>query len=157
MPKPMTQFEYQDAANDHARAQCGASGAAVETVARRPQRRFTAADKLRIVQAAEIASASGKRGAIGEVMRREGVYGSQLAAWRRQFASDPVDGLDPRKRGRKPVVREDSIDVRDLWRRNAALEKEVRVLKAALDLQKQAQNMIRMAFPELSGASEDVQ
>ena len=65
IPKPMTQFEYQDAANDHARAQCGARGAAIETVARRPQRRFTAADKLRILQAAEIASASGKRGAIG--------------------------------------------------------------------------------------------
>ena len=70
----------------------------VETVARKPRRRFSAADKLRILEAAELAAASGRRGAIGELKRAEGVYGCQLSAWRKQFASDPNAGLEPRLR-----------------------------------------------------------
>ena len=52
MPKPTIQIDSEDASNHENRVQCGASGAMVETVARKPRRRFSAADKLQILEAA---------------------------------------------------------------------------------------------------------
>ena len=48
----------------------------------RPRRRsFTAQDKLRILAETDCA---GKTGGIGAILRREGLYSSALADWRRQ-------------------------------------------------------------------------
>jgi transposase-like protein len=50
------------------------------------RRRFTTAEKLRLVKAAEAAIASGERGALEALLRREGIYSSHLSTWRRQVA-----------------------------------------------------------------------
>ena len=55
------------------------------TTSERPKRRsFPAEYKLRIVREADAAIASGAEGAVGELLRREGLYSSHLTEWRRQ-------------------------------------------------------------------------
>jgi transposase-like protein len=66
----------------------------------RPRRRtFTAAEKLRILQEADGAAAAG---AIGALLRRQGLYSSALTEWRRQREAGVLRGLTPARRGPKP-------------------------------------------------------
>ena len=67
-----------------------------EVVAVAKRRRFTNADKRRIVLGA---AACTKPGEIGALMRREGVYSSSLATWRRQFDAGELSGTVSKKRG----------------------------------------------------------
>ena len=57
------------------------SGIDSEVVPRARRRRFSNADKRRILQAADRCTQPGE---IGALMRREGVYSSSLSNWRRQ-------------------------------------------------------------------------
>src|SRR5690606_21304982 len=71
----------------------------------RPKRRsFTAEYKLRIVREADAAIASGAEGAVGEVLRREGLYSSHLTEWRRQRESGELAGLAERRHEQPRVV-----------------------------------------------------
>ena len=67
-----------------------------EVVAVAKRRRFSYADKRRIVLAT---AACTKPGEIGALMRREGAYSSSLATWRRQFAAGELGGTASQKRG----------------------------------------------------------
>jgi len=69
-----------------------------EVVAIAKRRSRTNADKRRIVLAA---AACTKSGEIGALMRREGVYSSALATWRRQYAAGELSGVTSKKRGPK--------------------------------------------------------
>jgi transposase-like protein len=72
-----------------------------ERVADQPERRrFTPEYKLRILQ--EIDQRRGERkGVVGEILRREGLYASQVASWRSSLEEVIANGLPERKRGRK--------------------------------------------------------
>lgn len=77
----------------------GASRAAPdpEVAVTAKRRQFSSKEKRRILAAAERCSESG---AIGALLRREGIYSSQLATWRRQReASERDDGADRNRRG----------------------------------------------------------
>jgi transposase-like protein len=77
-----------------------APAAANPELSGRPRRRtFTAAEKLRILQEADGAAAAG---AIGALLRREGLYSSALTEWRRQREAGVLGGLTPARRGPKP-------------------------------------------------------
>src|SRR6185436_6175668 len=83
----------------------------------RPKRRtFTAEYKLRIVREADAALASGEAGAVGELLRREGLYSSHLVTWRRERDASELAGLTPKQRGPKsrkdPLVEENARLVR---------------------------------------------
>ena len=74
-----------------------------EVVEQAKRRRFTAEYKLRIVREAD---AFGKGdGDVAALLRREGLYSSQLSSWRRQRDEIAKVGMTSRKRGRKPSVR----------------------------------------------------
>jgi transposase len=77
-----------------------------EVVAVAKRRSFTNADKRRIVLAA---AACTKPGEIGALMRREGVYSSALATWRRQYAAGELNGVEAKKRGPKPAPARDEL------------------------------------------------
>ena len=156
MPQPTIQLDSENTENQEARVRCAASGAAIETTVRKPRRRFCADERQRILEETEQASASGRRGAIGEVMRKNGVYSCQLSAWRSQLVADPETGLEPRKPGRKAKSGKKSMDMPAALRRIAALEKELRVANAGLELKKK-QNLPRVAFPQLIGDGETMQ
>ena len=70
-----------------------------EVVAKATRRRFTAEYKLRILREIE---SQREVGAIGAVLRREGLYSTHLSAWRRERDRGALDALGRRRRGRQP-------------------------------------------------------
>ena len=86
-------------------------------VAAKPQRRsFTAEYKRRILKEADAGTTPG---AVGALLRREGLYSSHLVEWRRARARGELAALTPKKRGRKAT----SVDTRD--RKIAELERQL--------------------------------
>ena len=96
----------------------------IEVPARARRRRFTAAEKLRVLREADACTQSGELSAL---LRREGLYSSHLADWRKARRNGELAGLTPRPRGPKAKV----VDARD--RRLAELERENRRLSARLE------------------------
>jgi hypothetical protein len=86
LPKPTPVRGREPAPEEERRERTrGARGPAVESVTKRTRRTFGASEKLRILKRVEEALAGGERGAVGEVLREEGIYSSHLAAWRAQM------------------------------------------------------------------------
>jgi len=75
-----------------------ASSADTEVVAKARRRRFTAEYKRRIVREADRCTTAG---AIGALLRREGLYSSHLTTWRAARDRGELEGLAPKKRGPK--------------------------------------------------------
>ena len=69
-----------------------------EVAATAKRRQFSASERQRILAAADRCS---KAGEIGALLRREGIYSSQLAAWRKRRVATEHAALAPLKRGRK--------------------------------------------------------
>lgn len=94
-----------------------------EVVPTAKRRAFSAAEKLRILAAADACAAPGD---IGTLLRREGIYSSHLATWRKQRQSVGEAAALERKRGPKadPAAAQ--------TRRVLELEKEVERLRAKL-------------------------
>lgn len=102
----------------------------------RPKRRtFTAEYKLRVVREADAALASGVEGAVGELLRREGLYSSHLTTWRRERDAGELAGLTPKKRGRKARKNALADEVARLERENAKLKTELAKAATIIDVQ----------------------
>ena len=71
-----------------------------EVVAKAQRRRFTAEYKRRIVREADRCTTTG---AIGGLLRREGLYSSYLTTWRAARDRGELEGLAPKPRGPKGV------------------------------------------------------
>jgi transposase len=99
-----------------------------EVTAKAMRRKFTAEYKLRILKEADACT---KQGQVGALLRREGLYSSNLTAWRRRID----EGLVPKKRG--PVARTPDPNIR----RIAQLEKDTARLTHKL---KQAELIIEV-------------
>jgi transposase len=72
-----------------------------EVVAKAQRRRFTAEYKRRIVREADRCTTTG---AIGALLRREGLYSSYLTTWRAARDRGELEGLAPKQRGPKVVA-----------------------------------------------------
>lgn len=94
-----------------------------EVVAVAKRRQFTTAYKRRIVREA---AACQVPGAIGALLRREGLYSSHLATWRRELESAEHAALAPKRRGPKVDT------VKAEARRVEALEREISRLRQKL-------------------------
>jgi transposase len=94
-----------------------------EVPERAVRRIFTAEYKRRILREADACKGSGQLGAL---LRREGLYSSNLTTWRRQMGQGIVDALSPKKRGPKEKKPDPSV------RRIAELEKETQKLRHKL-------------------------
>ena len=88
----------------------------------RHRRRFTAFEKLNILQKAD---ACRERGEFSVLLRRNGIYPSMVAAWRRARRRGALAALTPHKRG--PAPRGAAMRRREL-----RLKEQVRVLKQQL-------------------------
>jgi transposase-like protein len=104
-------------------------------VAAKPRRRtYTAEYKRRILKEADAGTAPG---AIGTLLRREGLYSSLLVEWRRARGRGELAALAPKKRGRKPTP----VDPRDrklaeLARQLAAMTGRAERAEVLVDAQK---------------------
>jgi transposase-like protein len=70
-----------------------------EVLAKAQRRRFTAADKLRVLREADHCT---KPGEVSALLRREGLYSFRLSAWRAARQRGELAGLTPPARGGKP-------------------------------------------------------
>jgi transposase-like protein len=129
------------------------TGASLETVPQRIRRVFSTAEKLRIVQEADACRASGKRGSLGALLRREGIYSSLLSTWRTQLGAHGAAGLVAKKPGRKPRLTEAERRNVELMKRNAELERKLHVANVLIALQKKAHEVLGIALPESEGES----
>ena len=109
-----------------------------EVAPRARRRRFTARYKLDILQEADRCT---QRGEIGALLRREGLYSSQLCDWRRQIALGQLQALSPRKRGRKP--RDPSVEaLAQLERENEQLRAQLEQAEIIIDVQKKLSELL---------------
>jgi transposase len=120
----------------------------VESVPRKTRRSYSASEKLRLVKAAEEAVASGERGALEALLRREGIYSSHLSAWRQQLGARGAAGLAAQRPGRKPKLDEKDRQLLALTKRTAQLERKLAVANAIIGLQKKAHEVLGIALPE---------
>jgi len=105
-----------------------------EVVATARRRHFSSADRLRILA---LADGCTKAGEIGALLRREGIYSSLLATWRKKRASIEQAALEPQKRGRKadPSLAE-ARRLEQLTRENDRLRRQLAQARTIIDVQK---------------------
>lgn len=94
------------------------------------RRRFSAEYRLRILRQADACTMPGELGAL---LRREGLYSSSLANWRRQRDRGITDALN-QPRGRKPA---DPAELQNakLVKENARLVKELAAAQLVIRIQ----------------------
>jgi transposase-like protein len=104
------------------------------------RRRFDAAYKLRILAEADECSEPGE---LGKLLRREGLYSTSLARWRRQRDEGVLRALGAKKRGRK-LKRRDSLgtEVQRLQRENQRLTERLRQAETIIEVQKKVSEML---------------
>ncbi|MEZ4402307.1 MAG: hypothetical protein R3B06_19940 [Kofleriaceae bacterium] len=122
----------------------------VPATAERPLRRtFTAEYKQRVLREADAAAASGEEGAIGALLRREGLWSSHLTSWRRLRERGELAGLTPKKRGPKPAPKSALADENERQRRQIArLQSELDKAKIIIDVQKKLSALLGIPMPE---------
>src|ERR1700675_3307135 len=84
-----------------ARGEVAVVAADVQVVAKPRRRTYTAEYKRRVLKEADACTAPG---AIGALLRREGLYSSLLVEWRRARERGELAALAPKQRGRKPTA-----------------------------------------------------
>ena len=127
-------------------AEIGFVGQETEVTAKPRRRRFTAAYKQRILYEA---AACTKPGEIGALLRREGLYSSNLVDWRRARERGVLAALAPKKRG--PVAKA----INPLVRKVAELEREILRLQrradraeALVEVQKKVSELLGIQLPK---------
>ena len=151
LPKPsrISGREIAPAQGERTRREPVVDSAPQETVQPGTRRRFTPAEKLRLVKAAATAIASGERGALESLLRKEGIYSSLLSTWRRQLAAGGAAGLTAGRPGRKPRLDASARALLAATKENDALKHKLRVATAIIALQKKAHEVLGLTLPEL--------
>ena len=112
-----------------------------EVAEKAKRRRFTADYKIRILREADACRGDGD---IGALLRREGLYSSNLTAWRRQRDAIAREGLAARKRGRK--AKQIDPRVKELERENTQLKRKLKRAEMILDIQKKASELLGISL-----------
>jgi len=113
------------------------------------RRRFTAEYKLRILREADGCTQ------LGALLRREGLYSSNLTTWRQQRDQGTLAGLTPKPRGRKaspdaPLAAENDR----LRRENQRLAAKLRQAETIIEVQKKLSEILGIQLPPQNNESE---
>ena len=112
----------------------------VEVVAKAERRRFPAEYKLKVLREADDCKESG---AIGALLRREGLYWSNLITWRKQRQSGELAGLRGKRRGPKRREKNPLANrVRELERENVQLKRRAERAEGIVELQKKVSEIL---------------
>ena len=103
-----------------------------EVVEKAARRRFTAGYKRRIALEAERCEQPGE---IGALLRREGLYSSVVARWRRQLRKEPLSSSKKSSKKRKLTPAQ---EVARLERENERLKEKLRQAELIIDVQKKS-------------------
>jgi transposase len=111
-----------------------------EVSEKKQRRRFTAEYKLRILQEAGQCAEPGQLGAL---LRREALYSSHLTTWRRQREEGTLQGLSPKKRGRKAKPADPSAErIAQLEKENLRLNLNLRKAEIIIEAQKKISEIL---------------
>jgi len=130
-----------------------ATGGAASTAAPDPEvaatgkrRQFSGAEKRRILNAADRCT---KPGELGALLRREGIYSSMLATWRKQRTQAEETALQARQRGRKadPVMAE-ARKLEQLQRDNDRLRRHLAQAHTVIEVQKKLCTLLGLPTAE---------
>jgi len=112
----------------------------VEVMAKPTRRRFTTEYKLGVLQEADRCSRPGE---IGALLRREGLYSSNLTAWRKQRENGELEGLTQKRRGPLPKQKNPLADkVKALERETARLRARAERAEGLVELQKKVSEIL---------------
>ena len=117
-----------------------------EVAATAKRRQFAPSERRRILAAADRCN---KNGEIGALLRREGIYSSQLATWRKRRDATGHVALAPQKRGRKadPAIAE-ARRVAELTRENERLRHKLAQAHTIIDVQKKLCTLLGLPTAE---------
>ena len=110
------------------------------------RRQFSGKERRRILAAADRCT---RIGDIGALLRREGIYSSQLTTWRRQREAAERAALEPQKRGRKadPAIAE-ARRVAELSKENERLRRKLAQAHTIIDVQKKLCTLLGLPTAE---------
>ncbi len=111
-----------------------------EVVEKAARRRFTEEYKRRIAIEAEACTQAGE---IGALLRREGLYSSVLARWRRQLREESLSSSE--KSNSKPLPAQ---ELARLKRENERLKEKLRQAELIIEVQKKVSEMMQTRSPE---------
>lgn len=112
------------------------------------RRQFTAAYKLEMVEAADRCSELGQ---IGALLRREGLYSSQLSTWRNQRQQGQLQALTDNKRGRKATIPHPvQQELEQLRRENQRLRHTLQQAELIIDIQKKASQLMGISLSPIN-------
>lgn len=122
----------------------------VRAVAKR--RQFSAAYKLAVLAEADGVN---EPGAIGALLRREGLYSSHLSVWRREREAGALEALS-RRRGRKAKTTSEQKRIAALEAHCARLQHELSQAHTIIDVQKKLCTLLGLptAAQQASNGSE---
>ena len=131
-------------------------GFGVKTVVPNPEvpekasrRSYTAEYKRRILREAEVYK---EQGQVGALLRREGLYSSNLTAWRHQVERGTLDALSSKKRG--PKARKPDPSVRRIIeqeKENQKLRARLRKAELIIDAQKKIAEIFQLTRDQKDG------
>lgn len=114
-------------------------------VVERPVRRtFTKPYKREILRQIDACT---KDGQVGEILRREGLYSSNVSSWRFQFKQGRLDTPASGKRAAKPAAQD--LRLPQLQRENARLQARLQQTELILEIQKKASEILGISLRTL--------
>lgn len=125
----------------------GRNGLVDPEVRPRPRRRFSAAEKLRLLEEADRCVEPGQ---VGALLRREGLYSSHLGQWREQRRQGELSGLQGQKRGRKAEPQ--AAELGQLRRENERLKVQLERAELIIEAQKKLCQLFNLPLSEREGS-----
>lgn len=116
-----------------------------EVPAKAKRRQFSAAYKARIVREADACTQPGE---IGALLRREGLYSSQLSRWRRSMRQGALAELGKKRGKKKDPDTKTRQHVQELERENARLKRQLQQAETVIEVQKKLSELLGVPLPE---------
>ncbi len=111
-----------------------------EVPAQARRRTYTAEYKLQILKQGDMCKEPGQLGAL---LRREGLYHSNLITWRHQREEGTLKALSPKKRGRKAQPPNPlAARVAELEREKRKLEQRLKKAETIIEIQKKTSELL---------------
>jgi transposase len=116
-----------------------------EVLAKAARRHFNAEYKQRILSEVDLCR---DEGAIGALLRREGLYSSHLTTWRRQRDRAVQAALAPHKRGPKPTRNPLVEEMEKLRRDNARLAQQLEKAEIIIDVPQKVSSLLGLPLQD---------
>jgi transposase len=122
---------------------------AVEVTEKAKRRQYSTAYKLKILHEADCCT---KPGELGAMLRREGLYSSHLAAWRKARAKGERKGLEAKQRGPRAMAADPSAQkLAEQEREMARWKARAERAEALVEIQKKVAALLGIDLPESGG------